>query len=76
MDRQTFDTQVAPVMPMLEGYVRRMIGHPEDTRDLVQDTLLAAYSKSATFRGFSRDKLARFGRKLTRTGFMRELWTG
>src|SRR5262245_15016377 len=36
---------------MLEGYVRRMIGHPEDTRDLVQDTLLSAYAKIGTFRG-------------------------
>ena len=38
-------------MPALEAFVRRMIGHPEDTRDLVQDTLVRAYEAIDGFRG-------------------------
>lgn len=51
MDRDGFDALVRPALPSLEAFVRRMIGHPEDTRDLVQDTLLRAYESIDGFRG-------------------------
>jgi RNA polymerase sigma-70 factor (ECF subfamily) len=49
-----FDALVGPVVPALTAYVRRMIGHPEDARDLVQDTLLRAFESIAEFRGDAR----------------------
>lgn len=51
MERGAFDAEVRPLMSALEAFVRRMIGHPEDTRDLVQDTLLRAYESADGFRG-------------------------
>ena len=52
-DRAAFDELVRPLGAPLAAYVRRMVGHPEDTRDLVQDTLLAALQAIAEFRGQS-----------------------
>jgi hypothetical protein len=42
-DRAAFDELVRPHLDALQSYVRRMIGHPEDTRDVAQDALLRAY---------------------------------
>src|SRR5688572_24016542 len=52
-DRAAFDELVRPLGPALVAYVRRMVGHPEDTRDLVQDTLLAAFQAVSEFQGRS-----------------------
>lgn len=50
-DRAAFDALARPALASLSSYVRRMIGHPEDTRDLVQDTLMRAFESMASFRG-------------------------
>ena len=50
-DRQAFEALVTPQLPRLRRVVRRMVGDPDDTDDLVQDTLLRAYEKIASFRG-------------------------
>jgi RNA polymerase sigma-70 factor (ECF subfamily) len=51
VDRAAFDALLQPHWKVLEGFVRRMVGHPEDSRDLVQDTLLAAFEHIDDFRG-------------------------
>jgi RNA polymerase sigma-70 factor, ECF subfamily len=51
MEHGDFDALVRPTLPELQAFVRRMVGHPEDTRDLVQDTLLRAYESIDGFRG-------------------------
>ena len=50
-DRAAFDALVTPVLPRLRRVVRELVGDPDDTNDLVQDTLLRAYEKIASFRG-------------------------
>ncbi len=50
-DRAAFDRLVEPNLGRLRAIVRRMVGHPEDTDDLVQDTLLRAWNARSTFRG-------------------------
>lgn len=52
-DREAFDALVAPERPRMIAIVRRMVGHPEDTEEVVQDSLLRAYEKIGTFRGES-----------------------
>ena len=53
IDRATLDQEVRAHLPALEAFVRRMIGHPDDTRDLVQDALLRATEAIDSFRGES-----------------------
>ncbi len=53
-DRAAFDRLFEPLLPRLRSLVRRMVGDPQDTADLVQDTLLRAYEKLGTFRGDSK----------------------
>ena len=50
-DRGAFDRLIAPHVPKLRALLRRMVGDPQDTADLLQDTLLRAYEKLGTFRG-------------------------
>ena len=50
-DRSAFDEVVAPHLPKLRAVIRRLVGHPEDTADLTQDVLLAAFQKLSAFRG-------------------------
>jgi len=50
-DRDAFDALVTPELPRLRRVVRRMVGDPDDTSDLVQDALLRAYEKIGSFRG-------------------------
>lgn len=50
-DRAQFDALVAPHIGMVRGLIRRMIAHPDDTDELVQETLLSAYEKIGAFRG-------------------------
>jgi RNA polymerase sigma-70 factor (ECF subfamily) len=52
-DREAFDALVSEELPRLRGVVRRMVGHPEDTEDLVQESLLRALEKLGSFRGES-----------------------
>ncbi len=50
-DRAAFGALAEPHLPMLRSLIRRMIGDPDDTNDLVQDTLLGAFTKVVSFRG-------------------------
>jgi len=43
-DRSAFDELVGAHLSSLRGTVRKMIGHPEDTDDVVQDALLKAWT--------------------------------
>lgn len=52
-DRDAFDELVRPALGRLRGVVRRMVGDPDETEDVVQDALLRAYQKLGTFRGGS-----------------------
>jgi len=52
-DRRAFDQLLAPQLPRLRNLVRRMVGDPQDTADLVQDVLLRAYTRIGAFRGES-----------------------
>jgi RNA polymerase sigma-70 factor (ECF subfamily) len=52
-DRDAFDALVEKELPRLRAVIRRMVGHPEDTEDLVQETVLRALEKLSTFRGDS-----------------------
>ncbi len=52
-NRAAFDRLVAPHIPGLRSVVRRLVGHPEDTNDVVQEALVRAFEKFDTFRGES-----------------------
>jgi RNA polymerase sigma-70 factor (ECF subfamily) len=53
-DRTAFEALVAQGLPALRGVVRRMVGHPEDTNDIVQEALAKAWKGIGGFRGKSR----------------------
>ncbi|MCB1499034.1 MAG: sigma-70 family RNA polymerase sigma factor [Bauldia sp.] len=50
-DRAVFDRLVVAALPKARGVVRRMIGHPEDTEDILQEALLNAWKAFPDFRG-------------------------
>lgn len=50
-DRTAFDALVSPHILELRAVIRRLVAHPDDTDDLVQESLLRAFEKLATFRG-------------------------
>ncbi len=50
-DRAAFDALIAPELPRLARVARRMIGHPQDTEDVVQEALLKAWNGIAGFDG-------------------------
>jgi RNA polymerase sigma-70 factor (ECF subfamily) len=50
-DRQAFDQLARSALPKLRGTIRRMVGHPEQTNDLVQDALVKAWAAIRTFDG-------------------------
>jgi len=50
-DRAAFDRLAAEALPQVRGVVRRMIGHPEDSDDVVQEALTNAWLSIGTFRG-------------------------
>lgn len=50
-DRAAFDRLVAPHVARLRVVVFRLVGDPEEAADLVQDTLVRAYTHLGTFRG-------------------------
>ena len=53
-DRAAFDRLAGAHVDMLRGLVSRMVGHPDDAADLVQDTLLRAFDKIGSFRADAR----------------------
>lgn len=50
-DRAAFDRLVAPHLGRLRAVGIRMLGHPDEAADVVQETLLSAFRQLATFRG-------------------------
>ncbi len=52
-DEAAFERLVAPLRPRIRSVVRRMIGHPDDTEDVLQEALLKAWQGLADFRGAS-----------------------
>lgn len=52
-DHGAFERLFAAEVPKLRGLIRKMIGHPEEVEDLVQDTLVRAFEKIGTFSGAS-----------------------
>lgn len=50
-DRAAFDQLVRTHMRRLRAVIRRMIGHPDDTDELVQEALLKAWRGIADYRG-------------------------
>jgi len=42
-DPGAFDALVDPVRPKIKNVIRRMVGHPEDTEDILQSALLKAW---------------------------------
>lgn len=53
-DRAAFQTLVRQARKPLRTIVRRLVGHPEDTEDIVQETLLRAWDGIGEFQGKSR----------------------
>lgn len=53
-DRDAFDTLVQDSYPLLRSVIRKMIGHPDDTEDLVQESILKAFYSIKTFKGDSK----------------------
>lgn len=49
-----FDALVRPLLPRLEAFALRMLAHPEDAAEAVQDALLKAHQSLASFRGEAR----------------------
>lgn len=49
-----FDALVRPLLPRLEAFALRMLAHPEDAAEAVQDALLKAHQGLAGFRGDAR----------------------
>jgi RNA polymerase sigma-70 factor (ECF subfamily) len=54
IDRAAFGRLVAEGTPRLRATIRRLVGHPDDTDDLVQQTLLKAWEQIDSFRGGSK----------------------
>jgi RNA polymerase sigma-70 factor (ECF subfamily) len=49
-DRESFDRLVTPHLKTVRGFVARMVGHPDDAADLVQESLLRAFAGIGGFR--------------------------
>lgn len=49
-----FDALVRPLLPRLEAFALRMLAHPEDAAEAVQDALLKAHQGLSGFRGDAR----------------------
>lgn len=50
-DSAAFDALVADALPKAQSVVRRMVGHPEDCEDIVQDATLKAWRSLGSFSG-------------------------
>lgn len=53
-DRAAFDELAGEALPKLRGFLWRMIGHPEDSEDLVQTALIKAWENIQSFEGRSK----------------------
>lgn len=53
-DRGAFDELLTPLIPRLRQLLRRMVGDPQQAADLLQDTLVRAYTRLGSFRGDAR----------------------
>jgi RNA polymerase sigma-70 factor (ECF subfamily) len=53
-DRAAYEKLVAPHVGTVKGLIHRMIGHPDDAADLLQESLLKAFEKIGTYRGGAR----------------------
>jgi len=53
-DEAAFGRLTEPAMPLIRNVVKRMIGHPDDTEDVLQDALLKAWTALGSFAGQSR----------------------
>jgi RNA polymerase sigma-70 factor (ECF subfamily) len=53
-DRAAFEKLVTPHLGTVRGLIHRMIGHPDDAADLLQESLLRAYDKIKTYRSDAR----------------------
>lgn len=49
-DRDAFASLVAPHLPVLRSLIQRMVMHPQDADDLVQDTVIRALERIQGFR--------------------------
>lgn len=49
-DHHAFERLVEPLRPQVRAVIKRMVGHPEDTEDIVQDSLLKAWKGLADFK--------------------------
>jgi RNA polymerase sigma-70 factor (ECF subfamily) len=50
-DRGAFDRLIAPHLPRLRAVLRRLVGHPDDCDDILQDVLVKAWQGLPGFRG-------------------------
>lgn len=53
-DKAAFDTLASSAMAPARGVVQRMVGHPEDAADIVQQALLNAWQAIGSFKGEAR----------------------
>jgi RNA polymerase sigma-70 factor, ECF subfamily len=53
-DRVAYDTLVGPALPKLRATVGRLLGNPDETEDVVQQTLLRGWGSLGGFAGRSR----------------------
>ncbi len=53
-DRGAFDRLIADAAPKARGVVRRLVGHPEDSEDVLQDAALKAWQAIGSFGGRAR----------------------
>lgn len=53
IDRAAFDRLTTDARPRLAATIRRLVGHPDDTDELIQQTLLKAWERRDSFRGDS-----------------------
>ena len=52
-EQRTFDARVRPLLPRLRSFALRMVAHPDDAEELIQDALLKAHQGLASFEGRS-----------------------
>ncbi|MGF1466428.1 MAG: RNA polymerase sigma factor [Sandaracinaceae bacterium] len=50
-DRERFGAALVPLLPRLRSFAFRMLAHPEDAEDAVQEALAKAYRDRESFRG-------------------------
>lgn len=49
-DHHAFERLTAPLRPQIRAVVKRMVGHPEDTEDIIQDSMLKAWNGIGGFK--------------------------